>query len=385
MSITTAITTNTTGQDDVKYVYYHEGGVPGRRPILTGADAKPTFTELPRIDLGRLYSTELADRRALASEIDAAFRDVGFFYATNHGMDKVAVDDMFAAMRRYFALPLDVKMEAHSRRNRKFRGYEPLFSTKLDPATRGDLKEGFLMGEDALDAEQCAPGSAIAAQQAEAAAASGGGARNQWPGHADAQFWRPAVYRYWAALRQLSARLLRVFALALGEPEDAFEAVTRFPMTNIRALHYPPQTRDEDVGIGAHTDFVFFTLLCQQETAVPALEVLNQNGVWVPARPDRDAFVVNIGDFLKFLTGGRWQSTVHRVRNMTGEERYSIPFFYSPDEAGVVSVLERFREEGKEYEEFTAGEYFEKRLQIDRRTADGDEGVGEELRSGRAY
>ncbi|KAK8066440.1 Clavaminate synthase-like protein [Apiospora hydei] len=380
MPQTTTATIDTAGTNNVQYVYYHEGGVPGRRPVLTGKDAKPTFTELPRIDLGRLYSTELADRRALSSEIDAAFRDVGFFYATNHGVDKAVVDDMFSAMHRYFGLPLDVKMEAHSRQNRKFRGYEPLFSTKLDPATRGDLKEGFLMGEDALDAEQCAPGSAIAAQQAEAAA-NGNTARNQWPGHAGAQFWRPAVYRYWAALRQLSARLLRMFALALDLPEDEFEAVTRFPITNIRALHYPPQTRDEDVGIGAHTDFVFFTLLCQQETAVPALEVLNQNGVWVPARPDRDAFVVNIGDFLKFLTGGYWQSTVHRVRNRTGEERYSIPFFYSPDEAGVVSVLEKFREEGKEYEEFTAGEYFEKRLQIDRRTADGD-GGGE---TGRAY
>lgn len=378
MPTATPTTADTADPDDVNYVYYHEGGAPGRRPILTGADAKPTFTELPRIDLGRLYSTEPADRRALASEIDVAFRDVGFFYATNHGVDTVVVDDMFAAMRRYFALPLDVKMEAHSRGNRKFRGYEPLFSTKLDPTTRGDLKEGFLMGEDALDAEQCAPGSAIAAHQAEAV--KGGSARNQWPGHAAAQFWRPAVYRYWAALRQLSARLLRVFALALGLPEGAFEDVTRFPMTNIRALHYPPQTRVDDVGIGAHTDFVFFTLLCQQETAVPALEVLNQNGAWVPARPDRDAFVVNIGDFLKFLTGGYWQSTVHRVRNMTGEERYSIPFFYSPDEAGVVSVLDGFREEGKEYEEFTAGEYFEKRLQIDRRTADEDDSAEKELR-----
>ncbi|KAK7953894.1 2OG-Fe(II) oxygenase [Apiospora saccharicola] len=353
MPMRTTTTTCTAPSDGVNYVYYHEGGVPGRRPILTDADAKPTFTELPRIDLGRLYSTELADRRALASEIDVAFRDVGFFYATNHGVDTAVVDDIWT-----------------SRWKRKFRGYEPLFSTKLDPATRGDLKEGFLMGEDALDAEQCAPGSAIAAHQAEAAEA--GSARNQWPGHADAQFWRPAVYRYWAALRQLSARLLRVFALALGLPEGAFEDVTRFPMTNIRALHYPRQTRDNDVGIGAHTDFVFFTLLCQQETAVPALEVLNQNGTWVPAQPECDAFVVNIGDFLKFLTGGYWQSTVHRVRNMTGEERYSIPFFYSPDESGG--------EEGKEYDEFTAGEYFEKRLQIDRRTADGDDGAGGELR-----
>lgn len=350
-----------------EYVYYHEGGVPGRRPVLTGSAAKPTFTELPRIDMSRVYSPNLADRKALAAEINEAFTNVGFFYAVNHGVEMDVVTDIFAAMRRYFSLPEEAKMETHSRKNHKFRGYEPVFSTKLDPTTRGDLKEGFLMGEDALDPEQEAPEAAIERQRAE-------GNRNQWPELPEAAFWRPAVYRYHRRLREFSRRLLGIFALALDLEESHFDSITKFPLTNIRALHYPPQEQDDDVGIGAHTDFVFFTLLCQQETARPALEVLNGNGIWVHAHPDQKSFVVNVGDFLKFFTGGLWQSTVHRVRNRTGEERYSIPFFYSPDEDGMVDVLERFRESDKKYETFTAGEYFEKRLQIDRRTADnGDE------------
>ncbi|KAI0133542.1 hypothetical protein BJ170DRAFT_606632 [Xylariales sp. AK1849] len=352
--------------ESVQYVHYHDGGVPGRRPILGGDAAKPTFTELPKIDLTRLYSSSLADRKALASELDQAFRTVGFFYATNHGVDQDVIDETFVAMQKYFSLAGDVKMETHSRKNHKFRGYEPMFSTKLDPTTRGDLKEGFLMGEDALDSEQGATPSTVADQLKE-------GARNQWPTLPESSFWRDAVYNYYNHILAFATRLLRIFALALDMPEDYFDAVTEFPMTNIRALHYPPQERDTDVGIGAHTDFCWFTLVCQQETALPALEVLNDNGVWVPAFPDRKTFVVNIGDFLKLLTGGEWQSTVHRVRNMTGEQRYSIPFFYSPDEGGVVNVLERFRKDGETYEPFTAGKYFERRLQIDRRTADGDD------------
>ncbi|KAH8205001.1 hypothetical protein TruAng_000884 [Truncatella angustata] len=354
---------------DPQYVYYHEGGVPGKRPILTGASAKPTFTEIPRIDLSRLYSPELSERKALAAEVNSAFTDVGFFYAVNHGVGEPERAGIFSAMRRFFSLPLDIKMETHSRQNHKFRGYEPIFSTRLDPTTRGDLKEGFLMGEDALDPEQEAPSSAAERQQEE-------GHRNQWPSRPDAAFWRPAVYHYHRALRTLSERLLGIFALALDLDEHHFDDITRFPLTNIRALHYPPQEENDDVGIGAHTDFVFFTLLSQQETARPALEILNGNGIWVPAYPDEKSFVVNVGDFLKFFTGGLWQSTVHRVRNTTGEERFSIPFFYSPDEDGVVEVLDKFKEKGKTYERFTAGEYFEKRLQIDRRTADdGDEGA----------
>jgi isopenicillin N synthase-like dioxygenase len=153
-------------------------------------------------------------------------------------------------------------------------------------------------------------------------------------------------------------------------------------MTNVRAVHYPPQERENDVGIGAHTDFCWFTLVCQNKTAYPALEVLNANGIWVPVHPEPNTFVVNIADFLKLVTGGTWQSTVHRVRNTGGEERYSMPFFFSPNEDAKVSVVEHLRKPGEMYEEFGVGEYFQQRLDIDRTThLDGETG-GAKTRSG---
>lgn len=199
--------------------------------------------------------------------------------------------------------------------------------------------------------------------------------RNQWPTHPSALFFRPAIHRYYRAMSAFSARLLHIFALALDLPEQAFDPLTTHPMTNVRAVHYPPQLREHDVGIGAHTDFCWFTLVCQSRTAHPALEVLNGNGTWVPVQHCPRSFVVNIADFLKLVTGGHWQSTVHRVRNVGGEERYSLPFFFSPDEDARVGVLPHLRREGGVYEEFVVGEYFQKRLGIDRRThLDGREG-----------
>ena len=61
-------------------------------------------------------------------------------------------------------------------------------------------------------------------------------------------------------------------------------------------------------------------------------------------------------------TNGKWQSTVHRVVNKAGAERYSIPFFVSPNEDAVVSVLPTCQKEGEMYEEVKVGEYFRKRL-----------------------
>jgi isopenicillin N synthase-like dioxygenase len=192
--------------------------------------------------------------------------------------------------------------------------------------------------------------------------------RNQWPSHPAALFWRPALYRYYRAMFAFSKRMLHIFALALDLPEDYFDAITTHPMTNVRAVHYPPQQSQSDVGIGAHTDFCWFTLVCQSKTTYPALEVLNANGIWVPVHPEPNAFVVNIADFLKLVTGGTWQSTVHRVRNIGGEERYSMPFFFSPNEDAKVSVVRHLRKPGVAYDEFGVGEYFQKRLDIDRRT-----------------
>ena len=219
------------------------------------------------------------------------------------------------------------------------------------------------MGEDATDPEQNRPITPSTSKP-----------RNQWPSHPTATFFRPAIYAYYNAMLDFSRRLLRIFALALDLPETYFDAISTTPMTNVRAVHYPPQESDTDVGIGAHTDFCWFTLVCQSRTAYPALEVLNGNGIWVPVEHQPHTFVVNIADFLKLVTGGEWLSTVHRVRNIGGEERYSMPFFFSPNEDARVSVLERFRKEGEVYEEFGVGEYFQRRLDIDRTThLDGEE------------
>ncbi|KAF2440839.1 Clavaminate synthase-like protein [Karstenula rhodostoma CBS 690.94] len=356
------------------YVHYHDGGVLGKRRVLKGKAAKPTFDEVPKIDMRRIYSDSLDDRKELAKEVGEACRNVGFFYAVNHGVDEQILDDTFAAVKRFFDLPTEVKMEVHNQKTEKFRGYEAFLEGKLDPSTRGDLKEGFLMGEDATDPSQNLPLSTLPFMSTP---------RNQWPTHPTALFLRPALTTYHTAMLAFSRRLLSIFALALSLPESHFDPITRHPLTNVRAVHYPPQPSASDVGIGAHTDFCFFTLVCQSRTTYPALEVLNANAIWVPVAYEPDSFVVNIADFLKVVTGGVWRSTVHRVRNWGGEERYSLPFFFSPDEDARVGVVGGFGGEGGGEEvEVGVGEYFQRRLEVDRRThlegeGEGDKGGGD--------
>jgi isopenicillin N synthase-like dioxygenase len=106
---------------------------------LTGKVAKETFTEVPKIDFQRIYSDKLEERKELAKEVGAACRDVGFFYAVNHGVDEAILNDTMDALKKYFALPTEVKMETHNQKTEKFRGYEAFLEGKLDPSTRGGM------------------------------------------------------------------------------------------------------------------------------------------------------------------------------------------------------------------------------------------------------
>jgi isopenicillin N synthase-like dioxygenase len=104
-----------------------------------------------------------------------------------------------------------------------------------------------------------------------------------------------------------------------------------------RIFHYPPQLRDDDGwGVGEHTDYGLLTLLAQDDNA--GLQVHTRGG-WVDAPPIAGTFVCNIGDMLDRLTGGFYRSTPHRVRNTTGKERLSYPFFFDPDFTAEVPPL----------------------------------------------
>src|ERR1700749_4652260 len=74
---------------------------------------------------------------------------------------------------------------------------------------------------------------------------------------------------------------------------------------------------------------------------VAGLEILNKNGIYIPAKPIRGTFVVNVGDFLQRISNDAFVSTVHRVRNTSGSERYSIPFFFSFNMDVAVPVRNR--------------------------------------------
>ncbi|RMX04926.1 isopenicillin N synthase family oxygenase [Corticibacter populi] len=284
------------------------------------------FSEIPVIDFAPMFGGDAAARAQVGEAVRKACTEVGFFYARGHGVPQGLIEGTFAAAQDFFALPLEDKMAIHVGNSENMRGYTPMLGENTNTESKGDMHEGFDL---ALEVPQ---------QDPDVQAGVFGYGPNQWP--AALPGFRPALLAYHAAMIAFGHRIFAAFALALELPEDFFEAYLDKPMAHMRVLSYPSQDGPIDeaqIGIGAHSDYECFTILCTDE--VPALQVLNSAGEWIQAPPLPGCFIVNVGDLMARWTNDYFASTLHRAINTSGRQRYSIPFFFGTSSKRVIEVL----------------------------------------------
>ena len=289
--------------------------------------ARVSAASLPVIDISGLSSPDPADRNSVAAKLRAACLHNGFFYISNHGVDEALVGDVLAEAAAFFALPAEAKAAVDKSRSKANRGYEPLQGQTLEPGAPPDLKEGYYIGPE------------HAPDDARVLAGLFNHGPNQWP--ASRPRFRPVMQAYLEVMMALAARMMGGIALSLDLPEDYFAGYCRDAMGTVRLLHYPPQSphgNPAQRGAGAHTDFGGLTLLCQGE--IGGLQVWDQaSGGWIHADPVPGTYVVNLGDMIARWTNDRYRSTLHRVVNTSGKERYSVPFFYTGNYAHEVACI----------------------------------------------
>jgi len=313
-------------------------------PALTAA--KVLAAEIPLIDFAPFLDGTPAARAEIARQIGEACRNIGFFYITGHGVPETLIAETYAETKRFFNLPAAVKAEVAIEHSACHRGYFSTGGENLDPAKQktGDFKEGYKIGRD------------LEANHPLVQAGTPLHGPNQWP--ANLPGWRETMTAYYNAMEQLGRHMLHAFALALDLPKTYFDGWLTAPMTTLGPLHYPPQTghiTEAQIGAGAHTDYGCLTLLAQDNAG--GLQVRNAAGHWVDAPPIPGSFVVNIGDMMERWTNGVFTSTLHRVINISGRERYSLPFFFDPDFHTPVACLESCLGGGAKFPPTTAGQH----------------------------
>jgi isopenicillin N synthase-like dioxygenase len=273
---------------------------------------------VPVIDVAPLV-TGAGDAGAVAGAIDDACRRAGFFSIVGHGVDATLQTRLDALSREFFALPESEKAAiGMARGGRAWRGW---FAVG-EELTSGvpDLKEGIYFGAE------------LESSHARVAAGIPLHGPNLFPARPAAL--RDVVLAYMDELTRVGQAVLTGVAIGLGrDPSWFVDHLTADPLTLFRVFRYPPAEAADAWGVGEHTDYGLLTLLGQDVNG--GLQVRTPDG-WIEVDPIPGAFVCNIGDMLERISGGRYRSTPHRVRNASGAERLSFPFFLDPSWDAVI-------------------------------------------------
>lgn len=251
---------------------------------------------------------------SVARAIGAACRDNGFFAIVGHGIPASLAAAMHREAAAFFALPEATKLElAMARAGRRWRGFFPVGGELTSGLP--DIKEGLYFGSELpVDDPRVVAGVPLHGP-------------NQFP-DAHVPGLRPAVLAWITAAAEVAQLVMSAIARSLDLPPDYFARTwMQDPTLLFRIFHYPPSTDDTRWGVGEHTDYGVLTLLLQDD--VGGLEVKSR-GAWLSVPPLPGAIVCNIGDMLDRMTGGVYRSTPHRVRNVSGRDRYSFPLFFDP-------------------------------------------------------
>jgi len=317
----------------------------------------------PIFDLGRFERAGAAERAELGAEVDAICRSTGFLAVSGHSVPQSVIDAAWNSAHDFFDLPQAEKDAVRAPYPGYPYGYlghgaEALAKSK-GQETPPDLKESFNGGPLAVPAGLSDP-QALAFCYADTI----------WP--AEPAGFVDAWKAYYSAMEDLAARIMRVFATALGLPQDQFASVIDQPISALRALNYPHSPAPPQPGqlrAGAHTDYGSLTILLPQAGS-GGLQIMTPEGDWRDVPPVAGAFVINIGDLMALWTNDRWVSTLHRVVNPplgagASSRRQSFAFFHQPNWHAEIRCLPTCLAEGErpKYEPVFSGPYLMSKFQ----------------------
>ncbi|WP_424892524.1 isopenicillin N synthase family dioxygenase [Streptomyces sp. XH2] len=289
------------------------------------------MTVLPVINLEDALD---GNEEKVADEISRACTEVGFFIVRGHGIGKKVFDDAYELSLGFFGRPAAEK-DALPMRTSTARGdndyspygYSALLSENAYAYTGkqgmpADYVEKFSVGRLVLDDAEDLP----------------------FPADESGSALRAALKAYFAACETVSARVTELLTIALELPRDFFATRTDRSNDSLRSQYYPGVQREflNDQGMGEHTDGTLITLLTEDG---PGLQLRDLSGNWIDVDvPERDHFIVNIGDLMARWSNDEYVSTPHRVR-LVDRPRQSIVFFKLANDDAVIEAFPKFTRE----------------------------------------
>ena len=315
------------------------------------AQAQAMPASIPVIDIGALYGSDDAAKKAVAAKIGEACNDIGFFYAVNHNVTVETIDNAVAQADTFFHLPEAERLKIKADTNN--RGYRDVWDTVH--------RNGKRNARDSFDL-----GFPVTTDDPEVKAGTPLYSPNKWPEGMPG--FQTAIEGYYNETFKLGMKILEGFAIHLDKPVDFFTRHFTKPVADMVINHYlgAAGLHISDQASGPHTDHGIVTILWQD--SLGGLEVMGKDGNWISATPLRGSYVINIGELMKRWTNGRFKATVHRVVHLQNKSRYSMPLFCNPNFRTMVDprALGVADAEAK-YEPVMSGEFLMSRFKATRK------------------
>jgi len=324
---------------------------------LPDTDAVAEDGYVPVISLAGL--DDLTRRAEVADQVGAALRRSGFYIAVDHIVPLPVFDRLTAAALEFFHQPEEEKARyGPSQDDATRRGFTSRYRAASGIGVNTD--------EDAAEAWALNPYDeglgwrdfSVLEPRHRAAFVH----PNRIP---DTPGFRSAALSYFAAMESQILTLLALHALDLGLPPDHFTRLCAGAMTNLVVNHYPPQRQDplpDQSCLGPHTDLGIMTGLLH--SGQRGLQVVDRENPteWVPVPTVPGGLVVNAGDLLVLVSGGRYRSALHRVVCAEQEERISVPVFVQPGPQTAVGPALPPPPGEPGFEPVQFGDYFAERM-----------------------
>lgn len=315
--------------------------------------AEILYDQIPSLDLANFVNGDEKQKKAFVNDLGTAYNNIGFVAIRNHFLTDSMQQDLYAAIKKLFALPDDVKKKYERTELAGQRGYIGKGKEHAKGRNTGDLKEFYHVGQQLPPNELNTEGYPD----------------NVWP--AEVPEFKKISTDVYKALEKTGTYMLRALALYLDLPEHYFDDKIKNGNSILRAIHYYPIEDPDSVPADAvraaeHGDINLITLL--MGASADGLQVLRRDGKWIPITALPDQLVVNVGDMLERLTNKKLKSTIHRVvnppRHLMNTPRYSIPFFMHPRSEMSLAALPQCvdAQNPKQWADITAGEFLDQRL-----------------------
>jgi len=309
--------------------------------------------KIPSLDLADFLSGDPARKQKFVADLGEAYNTIGFIALRNHGLSDELTARLYDTVKKFFALPDEVKQKYENPELAGQRGYIGKGKEHAKGRNTGDLKEFYHVGQEVTDNDP------IKEEYPD----------NIWP--EEIPGFKETTLTAYKALEKAGKEILRALALYLDLEENYFDDKVHNGNSILRPIHYFPIEDPDSVPADAvraaeHGDINLITLL--MGASADGLQVLRRDGKWIPITALPEQIVVNVGDMLARLTNNKLKSTIHRVvnppRELMNTSRYSIPFFMHPRSEMDLTCLESCIDEQnpKAYPDATAGEYLTERL-----------------------